>query len=372
VTLDPSTRAAHAGSSREHGAPSSPPIHTASFYVSDGDPTDLPFAYGRNGNATWEALERGLGTLEDARSVVFSSGLAASFALLFALTDVAKKRTRVILPKDGYYGTRRQSEMVAGRGVEPIAIDLADLELVQRELARGPSVLWAETPTNPLLRVFDLAALARLAREFGAPLVVDNTTATAALQRPLEFGATATVCSLTKSVSGHSDVILGAVATRDNALAQELATWRSNAGSIPGPFEAWLALRGLKTLPLRIERASANALDLAKHLGAHKRVRAVHYPGLDDRTAALARAQMRAGGPLLSFELDGDRDAADRVVAAARVIRPGTSFGGVESSWERRARWASETAPESLIRISVGIEAFADLVADVDNALSAR
>src|SRR5262245_9360205 len=133
MTLDPSTRAAHAGSSREHGAPSSPPIQTASFYLSDGDPTDLPFAYGRNGNATWEALERGLGELEDARSLVFASGLAASFALLFTLTDVKRRRARVLLPKDGYYGTRKQSDMVAGRGIEPVALDLADLDLVQRE-----------------------------------------------------------------------------------------------------------------------------------------------------------------------------------------------------------------------------------------------
>jgi cystathionine gamma-synthase len=202
-------------------------------------------------------------------------------------------------------------------------------------------------------------------------MVVDNTVATGLLQRPLEAGATASLYSLTKTVSGHSDVILGAVVSRDRELLAALRAWRSSGGGIPGPFEAWLALRGLKTLPLRIARQSASALAIARHMAGHPRVTAVHYPGIDPATSELARRQMPDGsGPLLSFEIRPDRaDAADKVVASSRLIVPATSFGGVESTWERRARWPAETAPASLIRLSVGVEPAADLITDIDQAL---
>jgi cystathionine gamma-synthase len=186
----------------------------------------------------------------------------------------------------------------------------------------------------------------------------------------------ASLYSLTKAISGHSDVILGAVVSRDAGLLAELKAWRSSGGGIPGPFEAWLVLRGLKTLPLRIARQSASALAIAGHLAGHPRVTTVHYPGVDgagvDKTTSeLARRQMPDGfGPLLSFEVTPDSaDAADKVVAASRLILPATSFGGVESTWERRARWPAETAPAGLIRLSVGVEPAADLVTDIDEAL---
>ena len=201
-------------------------------------------------------------------------------------------------------------------------------------------------------------------------MIVDNTVATGLLQQPLELGAIASMCSLTKSASGHSDVIAGAVMTRDPGLAEELRTWRTLGGGILGPMEAWLAIRGLKTLPLRIERQSASALAVAAHLAAHPRVTAVHYPGVGEQAAA-ARAQMPRGfGPLLSFQVDGTAADADAVVAASRLIVPATSFGGVESAWERRGRWPGESAPATLIRLSVGIEPPADLIADVDYALA--
>jgi cystathionine gamma-synthase len=244
---------------------------------------------------------------------------------------------------------------------------------VARELAAAPSVLWAETPTNPLLRVADLERLGELAAAAGAPMVVDNTVATGLLQRPLDAGATASLYSLTKAISGHSDVILGAVVSRDAGLLADLRAWRSSGGGIPGPFEAWLALRGLKTLPLRITRQSASALAIAGYLAGHPRVTAVHYPGIDGpgidkATSELARRQMPNGfGPLLSFEVTPD--AADKVVASSRLILPATSFGGVESTWERRARWPAETAPAGLIRLSVGVEPAADLITDIDQAL---
>jgi cystathionine gamma-synthase len=212
-------------------------------------------------------------------------------------------------------------------------------------------------------------------------MIVDNTVATGLLQRPLDVGATASLYSLTKAISGHSDVILGAVVSRAGGLLAELRAWRSSGGGIPGPFETWLTLRGLKTLPLRIARQSASALAIARHLAGHPRVTAVHYPGVDGpgvdgpgvdiTTSELARRQMPDGfGPLLSFEVTPDSaDAADKVVAASRLILPATSFGGVESTWERRARWPAETAPAGLIRLSVGVEPAADLITDIDDAL---
>jgi cystathionine gamma-synthase len=201
---------------------------------------------------------------------------------------------------------------------------------------------------------------------------VDNTVATGLLQRPLDLGAAATMTSLTKSASGHSDVLMGAVATRDRDLAGKVRGWRGVGGGIPGPFESWLVLRGLRTLPLRIQRQSENALAVARYLDGHSRVRVVHYPGTTAATLELARRQMRGGfGPLLSFEVDGGPAEADAVVAASRLILPATSFGGVESVWERRARWSSETAPESLIRLGLGIEPAADLIADLDQSLAA-
>jgi cystathionine gamma-synthase len=290
-------------------------------------------------------------------------------ALMLAL---ARGRDAIVLPHDGYYNARALADQLRPHGALPVLADLQDLAAVERALAaatRG-AVLWAETPTNPLLRVADLAALGRLAAAAGAPMIVDNTVATGLLQRPLDLGAVASLCSLTKSASGHSDVILGAVLTRDSALASDLREWRTLGGGIAGPAESWLAIRGLKTLPLRIERQSATALILARHLAAHPRVRSVHYPGTNAGTLAIARAQMPRGfGPLLSFELEGTAADADAVVAAGRLIVPASSFGGVESSWERRSRWTGETAPDSLIRLSAGIEPAGDLIADIDQAL---
>jgi cystathionine beta-lyase/cystathionine gamma-synthase len=362
------SRVIHAGTERLPGYPAAPPLVPASVYTSWGDPVAAR-AYGRNGNLSWEALEQALGVMEDAEAAVFASGQAASMALMLAL---AKGRQRILLTRDGYYNTRTLADRLRPHGAEPVPVDLLDLAQVERELGNGPAVLWAETPTNPLLRVADLAALARLAAGADAPMIVDNTVATGLLQQPLELGAVASLCSLTKAASGHSDLLLGAVITRDEALLENLRGWRAVGGGIPGPFESWLALRGLKTLALRITRQSDSALTIAGHLAAHPRVRAVHYPGTEQSTLAIAQRQMPRGfGPLLSFELDGTAADADVVITASQIILPATSFGGVESTWERRARWSSETAPEALIRLSVGIEPPADLIADIDRSLAA-
>lgn len=354
------------GTARLRGEPVTQPPVLTSISVSWGEPQAGD--YGRSGNPSWTSLEQALGAIEAAEAIVFGSGQAASMALMLAL---AGGRERILLPRDGYYNARVLAEKLRPHGTEPVLVDLQDHHEITRQLGQARCVLWAETPTNPLLRVADLARLGRAAAAADAPMIVDNTVATGVLQQPLELGAIASLCSLTKAAAGHSDLILGAVMTRDPALADELRSWRTLGGGIAGPMESWLALRGLKTLPLRLERQSQSALSLAGHLAAHPRVRAVHYPGLNQDTLEVARAQMPRGfGPLLSFELDGSAADADAVVTAARLITPATSFGGIESSWERRGRWQGETAPESLIRLSVGIEPVSDLIADLDQALA--
>jgi cystathionine gamma-synthase len=362
---------AHAGTEREDGAPLAPPLLATSSYFSQREP-DPARGYGRNSNPGWEAVEEALAAIEGpgASAVTFASGQAASMALMLSL---AVGRERIVLPHDGYYNTRALAARLRPHGAEAVAADLLDLAAVERELRGKRAVLWAETPTNPLLRVADLARLGELAGASGAPFVVDNTVPTGLLQKPLDFGAVGSVYSLTKSVSGHSDVLGGAVVTGDQALAADLRDWRTQGGGIPGPFESWLVLRGIKTLPLRIARQSENALEIARYLAGHPRVTKVHYPGVNPATLEVATRQMPGGfGPLLSFEIAGTAADADAVVGAARLIVPATSFGGVESSWERRARWAGETAPPTLIRLSAGIEPAADLLADIDQALNAR
>ncbi len=361
------SRLVHGGTGREAGAPLAPPLLPTSVYVSQGEP-DPARGYGRIGNPGWADVEAGLAALEGpgARAVTFASGQAASMALMLAL---APDRGRLVFPSDGYYNTRALAAKLRPHGAATVAVDQLDRTAVRTALAGGPAVLWGETPTNPLLRVADLAALAALAAAAGAAFVVDNTVSTGLLQRPLDFGAVASVYSLTKAISGHSDVLGGAVVTRDAALADEVRAWRTAGGAIPGAFERWLVLRGMKTLPLRIARQSANALAIAEFLAAHPRVTAVHYPGLDPSDTTL-RQMPNGFGPLLSFELAGTAADADAVIAAARLIVPATSFGGVESSWERRARWAGETAAPTLVRMSAGVEPVADLIADVASALA--
>jgi len=356
----------HGGTQRTDAGPVVPPPALTSIFVSAGNPGSNP-GYARNGNPTWAAVENSLGAMEQAQAVLFSSGQAASMALMLAL---AAGRDRIVLPRDGYFNARVLAARLRPHGAGPVPVDLQDLAEVERELSRGPAVLWAESPTNPLLRVADLAALARLAAAASAPMIVDNTVATGLLQQPLDLGAVASLCSLTKSAAGHSDLIMGAVLTRDPALLAELRSWRTLGGGIAGPMESWLLLRSLKTLPLRIERQSATALRLATYLSGHPRVTAVHYPGTCAPTLAAAAAQMPKGfGPLLSFEVAGDAAAADAVVAAARLIVPATSFGGAETTWERRGRWPGEDAPESLIRLSAGLEPADDLIADIEQSL---
>ncbi|HSK95603.1 MAG TPA: aminotransferase class I/II-fold pyridoxal phosphate-dependent enzyme [Euzebyales bacterium] len=363
--MDPATRLLHALGDPAAGMPASPDLALSSYLVASDQGT--PAEYGRSDQPNWRIVEMVLGALEDAEAVLFPSGQAAAHALLW---DVTRSGRRVVMPDNGYYNSRALAEMMStSAGISCVTTDHLEMDAVASVLDGPAAVLWVETPSNPLLRVADLAALSELAAAHDALMVSDNTLATPLLQQPFDFGSWANVYSLTKALGGHSDLLLGAVVSRDAELIARLREWRTLTGVIPGAFAAWLAARSLKTLAVRLQRQCENALAVAGFLQRHARVTAVHYPGLPP-ARSVADRQMRGGyGPLLSFEIDGDARRADAVVRAARLVYPGTSFGGVGSSWERRARWAGETAPATLIRLAVGVEHADDLIADIDRAL---
>jgi cystathionine gamma-lyase len=347
----------------EQGRPFLPgPVFAAPFHL-HGDPHGSLAAYTRYGNPTWTAYENALGSLEDAEAVLFASGMAAAAALL-----LTRLRPGGVLAIDSscYLNVRRLAAThLEENGVE---VRLAPAGELGRAV-RGADVLWLETPSNPRLEVCDIAALAAAARAEGALAVVDNTTAGPLLQRPLELGAHATLTSATKHMAGHADLVLGYVTSRDAELVQRLRDWRRDAGSIPGPFEAWLAHRSLPTLGLRLERACANAQALAELIAARDDVAAVSYPGLPgDPGHELARRQMRGFGTILSFDLES-RERAERFLSGADLVTEATSFGGVHTSAERRRRWGGDDVSEGFVRFSAGIEETADLLADVERAL---
>jgi len=361
-----STRVVRAGLPQaRQGEPFLPgPVFAAPFHLS-GDPESSPAPYGRYANPTWEAYERALGSLEDAEAVLFSSGMAAAAALL--LTELSPG-SALAIDSSSYHGVRRLAEIhLEANGTEVRLATPAELPAV----AKGAKVLWLETPSNPKLEVYDIAALAKVADAQGPLTVVDNTTAGALLQRPLDLGAGAVVTSATKQMSGHADLLLGYVTTRDPERAQRLRDWRRVAGSIPGPFETWLAHRSLPTLGVRLERACANAGALAELVAARGDVAAVAYPGLaSDPGHEIARRQMSGFGSVLSFDLE-TAGRAERFLAAAQLVTDATSFGSVHTTAERRARWGGDDVSEGFIRFSAGIEDTADLLADVEQALDA-
>jgi cystathionine gamma-synthase len=273
-----------------------------------------------------------------------------------AVLDLVPEGGTVVATQDAYLGTLTMLTKLEERGrIVVRRVDLTDLAAARAALP-GADLLWVESPTNPMLKVIDLPTLLAAAAEADVLGVVDNTFATPILQRPLELGASVVVHSATKYLSGHSDLLLGAVVVRDAALAEQLVSHRSTHGSVPGTVEAWLALRGVRTLQLRVERAQASAIDLAARLATHPRVSRVHYPGF---------------GAMVSIELYGDAAAAEAVSCAVRLWVHTTSLGGVESSLERRRRWPAEptAVPETLLRLSVGIEDVDDLWADLAGAL---
>lgn len=370
----------HAGRPlRTPGGSLNPDVTLSSTYYQGGDRT-----YGRDGNPTWEALEEAVGALEGGSALSFASGLAA----IAAVVETLPVPGRVVVAADAYNGTRRFLADVAGRGrLRYRTVDVADTAAtlaVCAEVAATPGrssgqpgrfghggVLWLESPTNPLLAVADLRALADGAHALGLDVVVDNTFATPLLQRPLDLGADVVVHSATKFLSGHSDVILGAAVTRRPDVVEDLVTRRSLHGAVPGPWEAWLVLRGLRTLHVRMERAQANAAVLAERLGTHPGVTSVRYPGLADHPGhRLAARQMTGFGAMVAFEVDGGEEAAEAVAAGVHLATSATSLGGVETLVERRGRWSGEEGlPAGLLRLAVGIEGVEDLWADLESAL---
>ncbi|WP_020574800.1 trans-sulfuration enzyme family protein [Actinopolymorpha alba] len=349
-------------------APLNPPIVLASTYAAGGTAE-----YGRYDNPTWAAFEEVLGALENGRALAFASGLAAVATVL----DLVPAGGVVVAPRHAYLGTLGQLSDLLGDGRlrDVRLVDVADTGEVARAAA-GADLVLVESPTNPALEVADLPAVCAAAREAGALVVVDNTFATPILQRPLDAGADVVVHSVTKYLAGHSDVVLGALVTapttRGDDLHERLLARRKQVGAIPGPFETWLALRGLRTLHLRVERACANADELARRLAGHPAVERVRYPGLPtDPGHTRATAQLPAYGAVVAIEVRGGAAAAESVTRATRLWVHTTSLGGVESTLERRRRWSGEspTIPENLIRLSVGIEDVEDLWADLSAAL---
>jgi cystathionine gamma-synthase len=356
------------------------PIYQTSTFVQDAVGEHKGFEYARTDNPTRRALETCLAALEGARhAIAFSSGMAAITTLVMALSP---ERRRVLIPRDVYGGTfRLLDKVMAGFGVDYASVDMTDPNTVRRALAGGAGLVLAETPTNPLLQVLDLAELARLAHEAGASLAVDNTFATPYVQRPLEHGADASVYSATKYLGGHSDLVAGAVATSDAELAERLRFLQNAAGAVPGPFDSWLLLRGLKTLALRMRAHSANGVRVAAWLCRRPDVARVLYPGLEHHPGhELAARQMAAAGDplyggMIAFELDSEERAL-QVCKATRLFFLGESLGGVESLIEHPGRMTHASlagsgieVPPSLVRLSVGIEHADDLLADLERAL---
>jgi cystathionine gamma-synthase len=335
---------------RSPDAAVNPPIVLSSTYAAGG-----PMVYGRTGNPVWTAFEEVLGSLEGGDALVFASGMSAIAAVL----SLVPREGVVVVPRHAYNTTLDLVDSMGAEGLTVRRVDLTDT-LAVHTACHGADLLWLESPTNPMLEVCDVAALATAARALGVLTVCDNTFATPVLQQPLSLGVDVVVHSVTKYLAGHSDVVLGAVVTAPTeggrALAERIETHRRRYGAIAGPVETWLALRGIRTLHLRVDRAGATAADLAGRLAGHPCISRVRYPGF---------------GAMVAVEVVGDADAADAVAAATRLWLDATSLGGVESTLERRRKWAlePETVPESLLRLSVGIEDVEDLWADLDQAL---
>ena len=351
----------------EQGAPFLPgPTFAAPYHLS-GDPYEAPYVYGRYGNPTWARYEAALGELEGGPAVLFSSGMAAVTALLL---PQLRPGDVLVAPSDCYMGIRTLAQShLAERGVKVRLVATADPEFA--DAIDGASFVWLESPSNPGLDVCDLTLLIERAHATGAPVAVDNTFATPLGQRPLALGADYSIASASKYLTGHADLILGYVAARDSARAEDLVSWRTHTGSGAGPFEAWLAHRSLATLDVRLERACTTAQALAERLLARDDLVAVRYPGLpSDPAHEVASRQMTRFGTIVCFTLES-ADRAERFLAACRLVEQATSFGGVVSSAERRARWRGDDVAEGFIRLSVGCEDAGDVIADIEQALDA-
>jgi len=348
MTLHPETSAITAG--RPEVAPDAslnPPLVFSSTYHAGG-----PVGYGRYGNESWSALEEAIAQLEGGATLSFSSGMAAISAV-FSILPIGAP---VVASNQGYSGVMGLLQQFHSTGrLEVRFVEITNTDEVITAM-KGAALLWLESPTNPCLDLADLPALISAAKKFGIGVAVDNTFATPLVQQPLTMGADIVMHSVTKFLAGHSDVVLGSLSTNDQALYKRLEEARRFNGSIPGPFEAWLAVRGIRTFPVRFRAAESNAKELVIRLTNHSKITKVRYPGF---------------GAVISFEVDGTAELAEKVCESSKLITHATSLGGVESLWERRRRWALESpsVPEQLIRLSVGCEHIDDIWHDIEQAL---
>ena len=342
-----------------------PPIALNSTFHEGG-----PIGYGRYGNETWSALEEAISVLEGGKTLLFSSGMAAISAVFSLLPEGAV----IVAASNGYQGTTTLLKKL--HESEKLKVRFVNLANTDECLAAipGAQMLYLESPLNPLLEVVDLPKIIAAGKSAGCGVVVDNTLATPLLQNPLALGADISIHSVTKYLSGHSDLILGSLSTNDQALYGRLEQSRRYGGAIAGPFEAWIALRGLRTFALRMQRSQENAMELATRLSKDSRISKVRYPGLaTDSYHSLAKSFMKGFGAMISFDVNASVEQVNLMCDSSKIITNATSLGGVESIWERRRRWATESAtvPENLIRFSVGIENVDDLWADIQQALTA-
>ena len=341
-----------------------PPIALNSTFHEGG-----PVGYGRYGNETWSALEDAISVLEGGKTLLFSSGMAAISAVFSLLPEGAV----IVAANNGYQGTTTLLKKL--HESEKLKVRFVNLANTDECIAAipGAQMLYLESPLNPLLEVVDLPKIIAAGKAAGCGVAVDNTLATPLLQNPLALGADISIHSVTKYLSGHSDLILGSLTTNDQALYGRLEQSRKYGGAIAGPFEAWIALRGLRTFAIRMQRSQENAMELANRLLKDSRISKVRYPGLaTDSYHSLAKSFMKGFGAMISFDVNASVEQVDLMCNSSKLITNATSLGGVESIWERRRRWATESAtvPENLIRFSVGIENVDDLWADIQQALN--
>jgi cystathionine gamma-synthase len=329
-----------------------------------------PIGYGRYGNEAWSALEEAISVLEGGKTLIFSSGMAAISSVFSLLPQGAI----IVAAENGYQGTTTMlKKMHEAKKLEVRFVNLPNTDEVLKALP-GAQMLYLESPTNPAIEVVDLPVVIAAGKKAGSIVVVDSTLATPMVQNPLALGADIALHSVTKYLSGHSDILLGCVVTNDESIFERVEQARRYGGAIPGPFEAWLALRGLRTFALRMQRSQENALELAKRLEKDPRVLKVRYPGLaSDPYHERAKSFMKGFGAMISFEVKADIAQIDKMCNSSTLITNATSLGGVESIWERRRRWATEshTIPENLIRFSVGIENVDDLWSDIQSCFLA-
>ncbi len=340
------------------------PEFASTFHLS-GEVDPDSYQYGRFGQPTWSALEQGIAELEGGETIIFPSGMSAAAAIL---TSLVKPGQTILLPSDGYAPVRYYTEQYLVKfGVKLITIATKEIDTFDFD---DIDLALLETPSNPMLDTFDIRLAADKIHRQGGILAIDNTTLTFLGQQALSLGADISMCADTKAVNGHSDVVFGHVSSNNTELCNTIRDWRKYSGNIPGPMETWLVHRSLSTLDVRLERMCNNAQIIAEALSEHPKVKSIRYPGLvNDPSYGIAKAQQLLFGFIISFEL-ANKEAADKFLKACALVHEATSFGGVHSTAERRARWGTDKIPEGVVRFSVGCERADDLLADIENALA--